>query len=246
MRVPAKPEDIIEVYVDESSQNKHRYLVLGAVAFKLTNAQKLIDLMLAARLPELPNGEAKWTKVSKSKLPAYQRLVDVAFDNQTDMHFHSLFVDTREQDHKAYNEGDSEIGFNKEIYQLGNKIGQLYSTRYFHIYPDYRDTKNSPEELRLILCRGAAKRGDKRDWPVRRCQFRDSKTTLPLQLADILIGAIAFQLNGHGQAPNANPAKVELAAHIMKRAGIADVTKGTARAAKFSIWPRKLNKRGGP
>jgi len=240
MRTPAKPEEIIEVYVDESSQNKHRYLVLGAIVFEMPNAQRLIDL------PELPKGEAKWTKVSKAKLPAYKRLVDMFFDNQEDMHFHSLFVDTTQQDHKKYNEGDSETGFNKEIYQLANKIGQLYSLSYFHIYPDYRDTKSTPEELRLILCRGAAKRGDKRDWPVRRCQFRDSKTTLPLQLADVLIGAIAFHLNGHDKASGANPAKVELAKHIMKRAGIADITKGTARVAKFSVWPRQLRKKGGP
>ena len=244
MRVPAKPEDIIDVYIDESSQTKHRYLVLGAIVLQVTDVQKLNQLIAKARLPELPNGETKWTKVSKAKLEAYKRLVDVLFDNLTEMHFHSLFVDTRQQDHKKYNEGDSEIGFNKEIYQLANKISQLYPDRYIHIYPDYRDTKNSPEELRLILNRGAAKRGDKRDWPVRRCQFRDSKDVLLLQLTDVLIGAIAFQLNGHATAPNPNAAKIELANHIMKRAGIADVFKGTARAAKFSVWPRQLRKSG--
>jgi hypothetical protein len=83
----------------------------------------------------------------------------------TGRHRTRTFVDTTQQDHKRYNDGDSETGFNKEIYQLANKIGQLYSRGYFHIYPDYRDTKNTPEELRLILCRAAAKRGDKRDWP---------------------------------------------------------------------------------
>lgn len=81
MRVPAKPEDIIEAYIDESSQNKHRFLVLGAVIFRMTSAQKFNDLIGTARLPELPQGEAKWTKVSKAKLAAYKRLVDVLFDN---------------------------------------------------------------------------------------------------------------------------------------------------------------------
>lgn len=242
MRVPAKPDEIIEVYVDESSQNKHRYLVLGAVAVELPNTQTLIDAIMQARLPQLPNGEAKWGKVSRAKLPAYKRVVDVLFDNPDSYHFHALFVDTTQQNHQQFNDGDSETGFNKEIYQLANKVGQLYSNKYFHIYPDYRDTKNTPEELRLILCRGATKRGDKRDWPVRRCQFRDSKLTIPLQLADILIGAIAYQLNGHDKAKGANPAKVELARHVMRRAGIADITKGTARVAKFSVWPRRLRR----
>src|SRR5579871_6097554 len=234
MRVPAKPEEIVEVYADESSQTKHRYLVLGAIVVALTDTPILIDAIKKARLPELPEGEAKWVKVSKTKLVAYKRIVDVIFDNQDKWHFHSLFVDTTLQNHKKFNEGDSEIGFNKELYQLANKVGQLYSTKYLHLYPDYRDTKSTPEELRLMLCQGAKKRGDKRDWLVRRCQFRDSKKTLPLQAADLLIGAIAYQLNGHNKASDASPAKVELAAHIMKRAAIADITKGTARVAKFS------------
>jgi hypothetical protein len=180
MRVPAKPEDIIEAYIDESSQNKHRFLVLGVVIFRMTSAQKFNDLIATARLPELPQGEAKWTKVSKAKLAAYKRLVDVLFDNPEEIHFHSLFVDTTQQDHKSYNEGDEEIGFNKEVYQLANKI---------------------------------------------------------------ITGAIAFQLNGHDKAENANPAKIELAKYIMQRAGIADVTKGTARTGKFTIWPRQLKKK---
>jgi hypothetical protein len=45
MRVPAKPDDILEIYVDESSQNKHRYLVLGAVVVQLTNSQIINDLI---------------------------------------------------------------------------------------------------------------------------------------------------------------------------------------------------------
>lgn len=61
---------------------------------------------------------------------------------------------------------------------------------------------------------------------------------------DVIIGAIAYLLNGHDKARDANPAKVELAQHIIKRAGITDISKGTAREGKFTVWPRKL--RGGP
>lgn len=242
MRVPAKPDDIVEIYADESSQNKHRYLVLGAIVVPMLDTPDLIEAINKARLPELPQGEAKWTKVSQAKLAAYKRMADVFFDNQERWHFHSLFVDTTRQNHKKFNDGDNEIGFNKELYQLANKVGQLYSKVYFHLYPDYRDTKSTPEELRQILCHGARKRGDPRDWLVRRCQFRDSKKTVPLQLVDILIGAIAYQLNGHDRAAEANPAKVELGKYIMTRARISNIANGTARIAKFSVWPRKLRK----
>jgi hypothetical protein len=141
MRVPAKSSELLEIYVDESSQNNHRFLVLGAIVVPFEDSAKLASLILKARLPELPAQEAKWTKASKAKLAAYKRIVDVIFDNPDLAHFHSLFVDTHLVNHHKFNAGDKEIGFNKEIYQLGAKVCQLYSTDYFHLYPDYRAQK---------------------------------------------------------------------------------------------------------
>jgi len=241
MRIPAKPEEILEIYVDESSQTKHRYLVLGAVVVESLRSDELSKLIMAARLPDLPAKEAKWVKVSRAKLAAYKRIVDVTFDNPDLVHFHSLFVDTARQNHRKFNAGDKETGFNKEIYQLGMKIAtRLYSSKIFHLYPDRRNCVQQPDELCLILNRGCQKKNDKRDWPFRRSQFRESSETLPLQLADILTGAIAYQLNGHGNAADASPAKVELARYVMARANISDVSKGTPIIAKFSVWPRRL------
>lgn len=195
---------------------------------------------MAARLPDLPEKEAKWTKVSRTKLPAYKRIVDVVFQNPDLVHFHSLFVDATLIDHRKFNQGDKEIGFNKEIYQLALKVSRLYNDAFFHLYPDRRETNQRPEDLRLILNRGCRKGGDRRDWPFRRCQFRDSAKTLQLQLVDILIGAIAFQLNGHATSKDASPAKIELSEYILRKAGVADVTKGTARSGRFTIWQRRL------
>ena len=72
------PLPIAEVYIDESS-TAHQYLVLGAVVMPLTETDALTKLFWKARLPELPRAEMKWTKVSQSKLAAYQRFVDIFF-----------------------------------------------------------------------------------------------------------------------------------------------------------------------
>jgi len=157
MRVPPKPEEIAEIYIDESSQTNHRYLVLGRVGLKLTSAAHLSGLVMEARLPELPKGEAKWTRVSMSKLAAYKRIVDVLFKNIEAIHFHSLVVDTTLLDHRRFNEGNREIGFNKEIYQLAMKFARLYPYL-FHVYPDHRETTQKPEDLRTILNRGCSKK----------------------------------------------------------------------------------------
>jgi hypothetical protein len=220
------PKQIADIYLDESSQNNHRFLVLGGVIVPKLGVQELDDLIMRARLPDLPEKEAKWTKVSRAKLAAYKRIVDTLFDNPKLVNFHSLVVDTTQLDHQRWNEGSREIGFNKEIYQLARKFARMYKNPLFHLYPDRRETRQDPEDLRLILNRGRRKDGDKRDWPFRRCQFRDSKTTLPLQLADIIIGAIAFELNGHGKADGASPAKIELSAYVLQRAGIKEREQG--------------------
>ncbi len=238
---PAAPA-FAEIFIDESSQSKHRYLVLGGIIIDLLERAEYLRELWERRLPELPASEMKWVKVSALKLPAYRRVVDQFFEPRywNGPHFHSLYVDTTRQRHGVYNQGSREIGFNKEVYQLAMKCGMVYGGNCFHIYPDNRATGQRTEDLRLMLNRGIRKKGDKRDWPFRRVQFRDSKTTELLQLADIFSGAIAFHLNGHRALPGASPAKCELSDYILARAGIQNVVRGTYRTGKFTIWPRRL------
>ncbi len=230
---------IAEVYIDESS-TQLRYLVLGAIVILATNTKQFSEDLWNARRPELPMGEMKWTKVSRTKMDAYTRFLDVFFSTQRAIiDFHAIVVDTSRQRHEFYNQGSREIGFNKEVYQLAMKCGRLYQTL-FHIYPDYRVTKQRPEDLRFMLNKGIAKRGDSRDWPYRRVQFRDSKKTLLLQLSDLLAGALAYELNGHRSEFTASPAKSALSDHILKRAAIRDVFRDTAIRGKFTVWHRQL------
>jgi hypothetical protein len=169
--------------------------------------------------------------------------VDQFFAARDQVHFHSLVVDTTKQKHEIYNQGRKEIGFNKEVFQLALKMARLYTKALFHVYPDRRSTDQKLDDLRLMLNRHRAKSGDKRDWPYRRVQFRDSKKTELLQLADIMAGAIAHQLNGHHLRAGASPAKRTLSEHILARAGAfrpLDPTRDTAIGGKFTIWHRRL------
>jgi hypothetical protein len=56
------------------------------------------------------------------------------------------------------------------------------------------------------------------------------------------MGGIAFKLNGHDAKAGASPAKCDLLAYILQRAGIKDVFKDTPPSADFTIWHRKLKK----
>jgi hypothetical protein len=232
-----------EIFLDESSQTKHRHFLIGGVILHAEQSSALEEAIARARLPELPSGEMGWTKVSRTKLPAYRRVVDLFFDNGegfSPFEFHSLAVDTHKLRDGVFNEGSRSIGFNKEIFQLCMKFGRLYGGRLFHVYPDQRNTDQSPDELRLILNRAIRNKGDGRDWPFRRVHFRDSSSLQVMQLVDVLLGAIAFRLNGHYDRPDASPAKQELCDHILGRGRVGDVTRDTAVTGKFTLWHRTL------
>lgn len=237
------PLEIAEVFIDESSHTNHRYLVLGGIITELTDARHATDQIEKARLPELPKGIMKWTKVSRAKLPAYTRAVDIFFElhAKDTVHFHSLVVDTHKQNHKRYNQGSQDIGFNKEVYQLALKFGRTYKDSLFHVYPDRRTTGQSTDDLRLMLNRGVKKSyNDTRDWPFRRLQFREPEDSQLLQLADVFSGAIAWALNGHAQRPDASPAKTTLSEYILRKANIPTPFKDTPRRHTFTIWHRQL------
>jgi hypothetical protein len=67
---------------------------------------------------------------------------------------------------------------------------------------------------------GARKYSNRTDWPYRELKFEDPENKQALQVVDILIGAIAYRLNGHYQKLDANPAKKELCDYSLGRAKI--------------------------
>lgn len=238
------PREVYDLYIDESSQTKHQFLVLGGIIVEATLASSLEEELFKARLPDLPARELGWTKVSRTKLEAYKRYVDVFFTNRyriRPLEFHCLVVNMHKLDDKRFNKGSREVGFNKEIFQICNKFARLYSERYFHAYLDSRTTKSTTEELRFILNRYRSNHGDPRDWPFRRMHFRDSAKVQALQLVDVLLGGIAYRMNGHHLAADASPAKVDLSGHILDCAGIRNVTADTAIRGKFTVWHRRLS-----
>lgn len=242
-RTPPNPRDLTTVFIDESSQTAHRYFALGALVIDNIDVGRLETRIRDARMPELPNMEMGWKKVSRAKLDAYRRVADVIFKRDLrmqPMHFHSLVIDCHRLKDKLFNKGSRDVGFSKEVFQLSLKCARLYPRRIFHIYPDNRTTNTPLEEVRTMLNFKVRRQGDKRDWPFRRMHFRDSKASLPLQLTDILLGALTFKMNGHYDAENASVSKRALCDHVLQQAGIGDVMHSTAYSGHFTVWHRDL------
>jgi hypothetical protein len=230
--LPHEADLFCNVYIDESSQTKHRYLILGGIIVPLSHAALFEADMVAARdpviSPQRPDGTPriiKWEKANAYNLNAYKKVID-AFWSFEQRHklparkhvdLNCVVVDTSKKNLKVSGDGDIEVGFNKEIYFLCVPlIGKRFKTELFHTYLDRRTTNHSLDEARTIMNNGARKYGDRRIFPHRRLQFHDPEQCQALQVVDILIGALAFRLNGHYDKPGANAARKELCDYILK------------------------------
>lgn len=220
--------------------------MLGGIVTSIASARTLEEEIAKLKESAGIKPEMKWGRVSAYHYENYRALVDLFFDPPRDVSvpfdFHSLVVDTRQINDRRYNLGDREIGFNKEIYQLILKFIRLYRGQNFHAYLDYRSSRQPVSETRLIVNRGAMSKNPNRDWPIRRLHMRNSKTTLILQLVDVLLGGLAYKLNRHDQMPNASAAKNALSKYIIRRAKIPNVFADTTMAGKFTVWHRQLKR----
>jgi hypothetical protein len=246
---PEALRPLADVYADESSQNSHRYLVLGAMVIENAHVPAASAAIHETRAKyRLHEREIKWGRVSNGKAAGYHAIVDRFFElNAADtVHFHALTVDTSTFDHARYSDGDNEAGFNKLIYQLLlHKVAVPYGGTYrLEAYLDGRVTNQHPTDLRVMLNAAVARDHGMRDSPFRNVVFRSSKTSQFIQVCDLLIGAIAYRKNGHHLQPGANAAKCELAEYIARRAMRAQEVRITdRRATRFTLWQFRYRRR---
>ena len=185
--------------------------------------------------------EFKWTKVSKKMLCNYKSLVDLIAEmiNNNNFHFKAVVFDTHEFDHTKFSNGDGETTFYKLMYQfIFHKFcPYLNEDDIALVYLDQRSSSYPLDRLKSILNAGIKK---KRGWagdPIRSLIPVDSKNTDLIQVADVLMGAIGFELNGYHRLPAAGAAKCELGRHIAQKFKIRDLTVQTSWGQlSFEVW----------
>ena len=196
--------------------------------------------------------ELKWAKVSDGKANEYRKFVDYFFAlNDTDkVHFHAMILDTTMIDHRTYSQGDRELGFYKFYYQfLLHSFGKRYcpkeSAGNFLVRLDARNSSYSLNTLKNTLNGGMKKKFNVTTAPFHSIEPRDSKQTELIQIADILLGAVGYQKNGYPLVAGSKKSKIELAAYIAKKAGLANLADNSPyRGTRFTIWNFRLSPRG--
>jgi hypothetical protein len=242
------------VYIDESSQTKHRYLVIGALVIPISHDLLFDSDIIAARSGSVTPSQGddrrprvmKWQKVNEYNFNVYQKIIDLVFNFKTkhnlsslkEMGLHCVVVDTSIKSLSMSGDGDFEVGFDKEFNFLCTAIlPRRYRTEIFALYPDRRDARRPLDEARDIMNRSTYKWGDRRRGLLRVLKFEDPEQFEALQIVDILIGALAYRLNGHYAAPKGNRAKKALCDYIWQRYKLPDPFKTSPfQQRRFFTW----------
>lgn len=226
--------DTFNVYCDESchlENDNQRAMVLGAVWCPLEKSREI-----AVRLREIkqkhglsPEFEVKWIKVSPAKKRFYLDLVDYFFDDD-DLRFRALIVpDKSLLHHDAFPGQDHDSWYYKMYFDMLKVIFRPDS--HYRIYLDIKDTHGADKAAKLhdVLC------NDRYDFSrkvIERLQLVRSHEIEQLQLADLLIGAVAY-LN---RALSGNSGKEAIIDRMRRRSGY-DLTRTTLlREEKMNLF----------
>ena len=184
-------------------------------------------------------GEFKWEKVSTGKLHIYQEFVDVFFAHPS-AEFRCLVVDKSQIDYVVYHQGDREAAFYEFYYQAISR--NLSADNKYWVYADSRNNRqaNRWEELKAKANEHWIGQGAQRNL-VRVVEPRSSKEDDLLQITDVLLGAVGYDVEQRAESP----AKVEMVHHIAEQIGCKRLREHWGRNSRFNIWNFRFPDAGG-
>lgn len=224
--------EVFNLYCDESCHlpnDGQPLMTLGLVWCPLDKTREI-----AVRIREIkvrhglaPDFEIKWTKVSPAKTAFYLDLVDYFFDDD-DLHFRGLIANKNGLDHAQFHQNHDDWYY-KMMFQLLEPV--LLPDACFRVYLDKKDTRSAMKVVKLhdVLCNNVY---DFRREIVERVQVVESHDVEQLQIADLLLGAVAYvnrKLSG-------NAGKENLIARIKQRSGYSLERTTLLREAKFNLF----------
>lgn len=227
------------VYCDESCHLEHdgmTAMVLGAVWVEADSRRAISERIRALKQSHglARDFEVKWTKVSPSRLEFYLALVDLFFDEPRICFRGVVIPDKSSLNHERHRQ-DHDTWYYKMWFVLLKQIFDPQDA--YRIYLDIKDTRSQEKVKKLhdILCNNFYD-FDRRI--IERVQQVRSHEVEPLQLADLLLGALGYL---HRQL-SASSAKTAVIEKIRQRSCLSLKHTTLPREGKFNllIWhPRE-------
>ena len=216
-------------YCDESTHlpnDSQPYMLLGYISVPYPQIKQVKKDIRAIATKHNFRGELKWTNVHEATLAMYQELVDYFF-TISDLNFRAIIVDKSQIRDKDNGQSYEDFYF-KMYYQLIHH--QLDFSFTYNLFLDIKDTCSHKKlaKLKDILSNTT---------PIRTCQFVRSHEVVLLQLTDVLMGAVNYNLrvkNGHLEGRNT--AKSKIIAKIQKKSTCSLECTSYKSARKFNLF----------
>lgn len=225
----------INIYCDESGhleKSPINVMVLGAVWCPTTKAaeiaQRLREIKVQHGLP--PDFEVKWKKISPARRDFYLAYLDYFFDDD-DLGFRAVVIpDKSRLDHIRFNQTHDDWYY-KMYFEMLKALIESGTEHY--IYLDIKDTHSAEKIERLHEVLANAHYDFDRRF-IRRIQPVRSHEVEQIQLADLLIGAVAYANRGL----NSNAAKAALVERMRERSrhSLLQSTLLRERKVNLLIW----------
>lgn len=223
---------VYNVYCDESchlENDHHPVMVLGAIWCALDKvretAVRLREIKAAHGLPH--DFELKWTKVSPAKLAYYMDVLNYFFDDD-DLHFRAWVAHKGGLRHQDFRQSHDDWYY-KMMFGLVEPL--LRPDARFRLYLDKKDTRSATKVKKLhdVLCNNLY---DFNREIVERVQVVEADAVQHLQLADLLIGAVAYVNRGL----DSSASKRSLVERIKQRTGYSMTQSTLLRENKFNLF----------
>lgn len=189
----------INIYCDESchlENDKQKVMVIGGVICPNENRKTIFKEIrkLKSKHNIKPTTEIKWTKVSNSRKDFYIELLNYFFNNEQLAFRAVLIPDKNKLDHNKYGQTHDDFYY-KMYYDMLKKL--FIPFNFWNVYIDEKDTQGTTKIKKLKNCLKGVN--------VKFQEVRSQDVEL-VQLADILLGAIAYK----NRMLNTNHAKLGL------------------------------------
>lgn len=216
------------LYCDESTHlihDGHPYMLLSYVSIAYPQTRLAKEEIKAIKRKFNYTEELKWTNVHSATYKVYAELVDWFFMN--DLEFRAVVVDKSQIDEKRADYSFNDFYFRMYFQLLHTKVD--FQNRY-NVFLDIKDTCSGEklEKMKKIMSYNSS---------IGTLQFIPSRESVFIQLADVLMGAINYNLRiQKGDVKGNVIAKLKLIEKIKRHSNISLNTTAPLSRNKFNLF----------
>lgn len=229
------------IFCDESGTVKERYMVLGGIILPKRQTKKIqMQIKAIKSSVNFDNHEIKFSKLNNlKKLNLYTKVINDTYLNEdNNIHFRCVIFDNQQICHKNYTASVNDTihpnvrGFYKQYYQLLKHQFCNINIGNFYVFLDQRsDPIQMYRELHFYLQQDKNCSGE-----IKLISSIDSKKSELVQLADLLVGAVSYEVNNKNRKEKLNLVEFIKTKKYLKK--LSD----TSYKNSFRVWRFDYNK----